>query len=269
MKKVYRVLALVLAGIVIFAAILHSGVGIMHMSLADRPEYPKTDITSILNKKELTEEDYNTLLMQTGLYKTAVDELRSMGDAQRILKIQRDFFADYKINTEIFAPFTCYHDMDAFITTAPLENGDIILSPTTHLSFFELGHAALVVDAENGYVLNSTGYGQDSCIEPIEEITCRPRFIVLRPKLSKEERQRAVDNALEMLKGLPYSISVGILSSKYAETPDRTHCSHIIWYAYKTVGLDLDSDGGAVVFPSDIENSECVEKIQAYGIKLD
>lgn len=48
-------------------------------------------------------------------------------------------------------------------------------------------------------------------------------------------------------------------------TIKTTHCAHLVWYAYKQFGIDLDSDGGLLVTPYDIQKSECLETIQSYG----
>ncbi len=44
-----------------------------------------------------------------------------------------------------------------------------------------------------------------------------------------------------------------------------TQCAHLVWYAYKQVGIDLDSDGGILVTPYDIQNSPYLEVVQSYG----
>lgn len=44
-----------------------------------------------------------------------------------------------------------------------------------------------------------------------------------------------------------------------------TQCAHLVWYAYKQVGIDLDSDGGIFVTPYDILNSPYLEVVQSYG----
>ena len=44
-----------------------------------------------------------------------------------------------------------------------------------------------------------------------------------------------------------------------------THCAHLVWYAYKQFDIDLDSDGGIIVTPTDIQNSDYLDIIQTYG----
>lgn len=45
-----------------------------------------------------------------------------------------------------------------------------------------------------------------------------------------------------------------------------TQCAHLVWYAYRYFGYDLDSDGGFVVTPDDLYHSDLLELVQIYGI---
>ncbi len=49
------------------------------------------------------------------------------------------------------------------------------------------------------------------------------------------------------------------------EALSGTQCAHLVWYAYKQFGIDLDSDGGLFVTPYDIQNSPYLEIVQSYG----
>jgi hypothetical protein len=40
----------------------------------------------------------------------------------------------------------------------------------------------------------------------------------------------------------------------------------LVWYAYQRFGYDLDSDGGFLVTPKDISDSEELIIIQKFGI---
>lgn len=54
--------------------------------------YAKLNITEIIEKPVLSEEDYHTLLMQTGLGKPSVDYLLEHGDKSDFLQLQKTFF---------------------------------------------------------------------------------------------------------------------------------------------------------------------------------
>ena len=79
-----------------------------------------------------------------------------------------------------------------------------------------------------------------------------------------------IEFAYNNLLGIPYRLATGILSKKY--NPDKlkgTQCAHLVWYAYKKFGVDLDSNGGAIVKPQDMALSDKVEVVQAFGFYLD
>ena len=42
-----------------------------------------------------------------------------------------------------------------------------------------------------------------------------------------------------------------------------------MWYAFKHFGIDIDSNGGAVVLPKDIANSDELELVQNFGFDPD
>ena len=91
--------------------------------------------------------------------------------------------------------------------------------------------------------------------------------MVLRLKnATLEERLAIARDAEEQLKGIPYTLIVGIFMAKDQGTmPEGTHCSHLVWQAYKNAGYDIDPDGGPVVTCRDIANSPYFEIVQTYG----
>ena len=229
------------------------------------PDYDKKDLSVILNKESLSYQDYDTLFMQTGLSKTAVDELMDSGKKDTILSAQRDFFANYKSEGFLFAPFTCCHRLERDITIAPLKKGDVIVSLTTHFSGYMLGHTTLVTDPDSGETTVSLGYVTKSHLGYVSDATNRESFVILRHK-DEALASAAADYARENLTGLPYSISVGFTTEKFPEKPFVTQCGHLVWYAYKKQGIDLDSDGGYFVYPVDILNSDKLEVVQIFGM---
>lgn len=264
-RRSYKAVIWVFAVVLALALLLEAGVFVEHLSPVWSPDYEKRDISPLLLKEERTVQDYDELLRQTGLSRTAIDELLGAGEAESILEIQSGFFRKRERITTQFAPFTCAHTIDENIKTAPLKDGDIIISPTTHFSFFRLGHSALVTDAEFGDIAASVGYDSESYIEDISEITDRTSFIILRPR-DEGKARAAAEYARENLLGLPYSVSIGLTSKKFPDTPKVTNCSHLVWYAYKAQGVDIDENGGVFVFPKDMILSGELEIVQVYGI---
>ena len=265
-RPVLRGFCIALAVLVAVFLVLEVGVFALHFKESYHPDYKKEDISAVLAKEELSIEDYSLLFSQTGLTKLGVDSLISAGRKEDILKIQEDYFARYEIKKIQFSPLTCCHENYEEIETVPLENGDVIVSPTSHFSFFAMGHSAIVVDSGEGKVINSTGYNNKSCYEDISAVTIDPSFIILRPKADKETREQIARYTQQELLDLPYSVSVGILFPKFSEKPIATNCSHLIWHAFKKSGIDIDSNGGKVVMPMDIARSEHFDIVQIRGI---
>ena len=94
--------------------------------------------------------------------------------------------------------------------------------------------------------------------------------MILRLKADKESRQKIADYAKETLVGVDYSIFCGIFTKKYEEgKPTKSQCAHLVWYAFKHFGIDIDSNGGAIVLPKDIANSDELELVQNFGFDSD
>ena len=234
------------------------------------PNYAKTDISGLLTKETLTDEEYDVLYRQTGLTKLAIDDMR--GDTQgrmRILDIQDFFFEKHEVKEDKFAPFTYMNEMDVYGYMAELQDGDIIVTSTTYVSWWRYGHAALVVDGKSETLLESLSPGTLSKLTGAWNFTYLGNFLVLRPKVSKELKAQIVAYAKENFLNIPYDMVTGILNKKNPETLTGTQCAHLVWYSYKKFGVDLDSNGGAIVKPQDMFLSDQVEVVQAYGFDLD
>lgn len=236
-----------------------------------QPTYEKQDIRGILSKEELSEEDYETLYRQTGFTKLGIDGLRENNAEQRILDMQEALFAKYPIKAHHFNPFTYMdvHDSSVRIPMAALEDGDIIVTATTRVSWWRYGHAALVIDGKRERIIESIGPGSNSEINFADCFSDYSSFMILRPKVSPEIKAQVVEFAENNLMDLHYRFSVGIFGRKFEEDIKSSQCAHLVWYAYKKFGIDLDSTGGAVVKPQDMANSDLVEVVQAYGYNLD
>ncbi len=233
------------------------------------PDYEKKDITAILNKSQLTEEDYQTVYEQTGLAKAGVDGLLAKGQASKIIDIQKQFFEDRKLTVLNIAPFTYQEFCDDFMMHAALENGDIILTASVYVSFFRYGHSALVVDAEKGELLESLDPGSFSKVTYKSSMFQFSTFLIVRPKVDKEMREQVAAYAVNNLLNIPYRLTAGIFTRKFEEELKETQCTHMVWWAYKKFGIDLDGNGGKIVKPQDIFLSDKVEVVQAYGYPLD
>lgn len=240
------------------------------------PDYQETDLTELLKKDTFTDEDYRTILMQTGLGRPAVDDLKKEpGFAARVLQFQEDFFApiDYVCQKLVFTTSQEYLvDENGRYTRpyelAPLKDGDILITKCAHTFGWRNGHAGIVVDAGAGQTVEAISLGQPSCYQSAESWTEFPSLIVLRLKDDTGQiAQKAAEAAEQYLVDVPYHITTGILGPKYMEPEEisGTHCSHLVWEAYRMFGIDLDSDGGRLVTVKDIANSPYLEVVQVYG----
>lgn len=245
-----------------------------------RPDYDKRDITGILEKEVLSDDDYKELFYQTGLGKTAVDEiLKSESGKEKILEFQKNFFTEYNISSEKFAVIVNHESLvdeeEKIIygfDLAPYENGYILITKATHSLGWRHGHAGIVTDAENEETLEAVLLGQDSMLQNINKWRSFPSFIMLKLKdASQEELDKIAEFAKINLLDVPYGLSVGLTSKKNPEPSNitTTQCAHIVWYPFMQFGYDIDSDGTWLVTPKDIANSDLFEVVQIYGVDPD
>ena len=234
------------------------------------PNYAKTDILPILEKPALTDDDYQTLYKQTGLTRLGIDGLLAEDDIKQILDIQKYFFSNPTLEVDHFAPFTYLEEVNGVAPLANLEDGDIIVSATTRVSWWRYGHSTLVVNGKEKVILEALEPNSKSHLAQASTMANLSNFLILRPKIDEALKAEVVEFARDNLLGVPYRLTTGVFSKKY--NPDKlkgTQCAHLVWYAYKKFGVDLDSNGGLIVKPQDMALSNKVEVVQAFGFDLD
>ena len=273
-RRIAFVLLAVLFGIIAFLALLCAALLIadaaVDASARVLPSYAREDIAQLLEQESWSESDYETLYLQTGLGRAALDEMKD--DPERILTFQDALFYDGDLAHEEVADTT---KRDIFADTryrAPmvdLQDGDVLITSTCHSFGWRNGHAALVVNGTNGSLLESVSLGIPSTITAYgsDWFCYGTNFMVLRLKDAGEEaRAEIAQTARERLYNVPYSLTVGFLSPKdQGETPQGTHCSHLVWQAYHYFGYDIDSDGGPLCTAQDIARSDLFEVVQVFG----
>ena len=269
-KKIWNAILAVFLAVIILLGVMQLGVVCQSSSGSHwKPNYKKIEIFPLLEKTERTKEDYEVLYKQTGLTKLAIDGFLSKGEKKKIQVIQNRYFEDYEVISNSFAPFTYTEEIDGSGILASLEEGDILITLSVYTSFFRYGHCALVVDAENETVVECVSIGENSEETSADFFTNYANFLVFRPKMSKETRKEVAVYARNNLIDLPYDLTTGVLSPKFKETPIVSQCAHLVWYAYKRFGLDLDANGGAIVLPYDLAKSPNLELVQSFGINPD
>ena len=267
---------------VIFIIIAVSVLLILNFSIEKdgvwKPDYPKIELGSIVNKDVLVDEEYHTILMQTGLGKPAVDAIIEDMD---IGKGREDLFRDYQDKFFSSGIYECSQiglityeekirngegELLKGFEIANLKNGDILITKATHSIGWRHGHAAIVTDASKGETLEAIVLGYNSQIQNIEKWRSYPSFMILRLKDgTDDDAVKIAEFAKDNLFDIPYGLLTGI-PQKAPENIEKTQCSHLVWYPYYHFGYDIDSDGSWLVTPKDIANSNLLEIVQVFGV---
>lgn len=143
-----------------------------------------------------------------------------------------------------------------------IRDGDILVTDSTYCFCFRHGHAALVVDAENGITLEAFGIGTESELSKINEWLRYPHVKVLRLNAPEEICRNVAAYAEKNMRGIPYMLSPGAIDDKDMDgTYWGTQCAHLIWAAFQKYGYDIDGDGGWLVTPEDFTSSPLLEVI--------
>lgn len=148
-----------------------------------------------------------------------------------------------------------------------IENGDILITFDSHFLNWRNGHAGIVVDATDGIVLEAKTLGVNSSFSNINRWRTYNSFAILRlTALSAEERSEVAAFSSERLIDVPYSLLPHFIELPLEDdgSVSGTHCSHLIWLSFMQYGYDLDSDGGFIVTPRDLYDSEHLHKVAVY-----
>lgn len=264
--RIFVITAIALSAVAVFFSLLSTLVFISNAGArCFIPDCEKSDLSDVLEKEVLSEEDYLFIYSQTGLKKPGVDRCLAAGRAgrEKIKRISEDYFSAHKCYDSKFAPLSYANVMEDNIEECVLEVGDIILTSSTEVLGVRVGHAGLVVDAERRRIVTAFGYGKKSGMGFVSSFTNHRDFIIFSPKASAETKRKVAEYAKKSLTGIKYSLFVGIRYPKSALK--RTNCAHLVWYAYNRFGVDLDSDGGRMVSVGDLAECDKLEVIQTFG----
>lgn len=248
------------------------------------PDYEKNDMSKYNGRTSFSAAEYRDILMQTGLGKKAVDSLKYRPDFISVLtRFQNNLFKPVKYSQAgyFFATRRQYAVDDSgneipVYDFALLENGYVLVTKSSQTLGLRNGHAALVVDAANGIILEAGPLGMSSHLSNISRWRNYPTMIMLKLKDEIIQKNTSlinnlINDALTNLINIPYSIIPGIFSQKQniQNTISTSNCSHIIWAAFMRQGLDINSDGGPIITPRDIALSDLFEIVQLYGVDPD
>ena len=269
-KRILIAVATAVLAVMLTALVLECGRAWIKRNVAPwSPDYGSIGLFDILDDEELTDSDYDILYRQTGLTRVGIDGLIAADRVSQIYNIQDDFFNSGIVvasNMPLFV--TSFDRVMGHYEYPELEDGDIVISFSTYFSAIELGHAAIVVDAQLGLLAETTGYDSPFGYVNAADFFTNSTYAVLRPMCDSSIKEAAVRCATEELLGTRYDILTGIFTDKAPDTIRTTHCSHSVWYAYMRAGLDLDSNGGKIVTPRDILNSEHLTLVGSRGMDI-
>ncbi len=275
-RKIALIVSAALSGVLLFVTMVGGALlladGMCDLDGRVLPSYEKADISALVSKEEWTEEELSLLSLQTGVSKSVLPSI----PREALLGFQEYLFAERTVRHEAPAYFSSYDylvegGVRVNAPMIPLEKGDVLVSTASHTVGWRHGHSALVIDPSRASVLQciSIGLSSNVYLGGTDWFREAANFMVLRLKgVSEEERAAIAERAAKELKGIPYSLTVGIFSSKDQcgeGAPEGTQCSHLVWQAFYNAGFDIDSDGGGVVTTSDIFASPLFEIVQVYG----
>ena len=269
------------------------------------PLTPEVSIDNLLRRNKLTDKELHIISEQTGVNRAVIETLFNQEQKQQILELQKAYYEPISITSVRTTPLTvCEYVIDENgeytkgTSIVNLQDGDIVITKNSRFLGWRNGHAGLVVDAEQGLVLEAVMLGTDTKLCSVRGWEKYPSFLVLRLKEEFQntyEIEKVVSFAEQNLLDIPYQLHAGIwgrmtglfekecsdeekeqksqsrkmqdgeLAQIAEATLSGTHCAHVIWNAYQQIGIDLDSDGGLFVTPYDIQNSPYLEIIQSYG----
>ena len=221
--------------------------------------------------EEWTEEALRLAESQTGLGIAGILQLEREGRLAELPLLQEAYFSPVQVrcvpNSILTKEEYLVNERGEAVSGMPIavvEDGDILITCCSHALGWRNGHAAIVTDASKRQVLEAQVLGSPTVYASVDRWECYPAFLVLRLKgVSKEERARAAEVAKREMAGLPYRLSAGLWNQKEL---NGTQCAHLVWYAYRQIGYDLDGDGGRIVTPADLAKSELLEVVQRYGM---
>jgi hypothetical protein len=267
------------------------------------PTYDQIDLSTVIHKTieadqigasgsigitALSPEDYKVLLYQTGLGKPGVDEIlkSDAGSIELVLARLKTFQTNFFAPVEVVCRQIGIITYDETLTNeeddpiqgfdiVDLKIGDVLISKSTHSTGWRHGHGAIVIDAKNKKVMEAALWGYNSQIQKTDRWRYYPTFMLMRLKSSSgtsgatsdEIAINAAKLAEKYMNDVPYGLLTGMFNKNPApEQMNKTQCAYLVWYPYMQTGFDLDSDGGWLVTPYDIANSDLLEVVQIYGV---
>lgn len=142
--------------------------------------------------------------------------------------------------------------------------GDVLVSLDSASSSMIIGHAAIVSHSSDttieSFKENYSPIGVDGVQYYTNVWHNKKGAFWLRAKKASAALNTAAVNYASNQVGKPYNIN--FLDK---ERTDCFYCSQLVWQSWFTVGIDIDSNGGSIVSPVDIVNSENLYMVARVG----
>ncbi len=239
-----------------------------------KADYGKTDLSAMITKEVLTDEDYEEIFYQTGLGKIAVDELFSKGEEESLFFYQEFFLKEREPSRRFIIDPVTYvieaEDENGEKIYAPefasLKEGDILVSICTSTLGYLHGHTSMYLG--NDRIIESYAIGTLSNTNTINSWGGYSNYAVLRVKEETDKHEEVAIFAEQYLQDKAYSLTAGVLEQMDLTHNDEgftTQCAFLPWYAWNEFGINIDGDEGAIVTPLDLLFSDKLEIVQIYG----
>lgn len=135
--------------------------------------------------------------------------------------------------------------------------GDIFVTPASSLGY-DHGHTGIYFNVHE--VIEAPGKKGEhthSRRTNIDDVPVASGAEILNVTIEQERKDAVADWADANLLGRPYNIN---FAANKVGSFSTLNCSQLVWHAYKVAAdLDLDSNGGAGVYPYNIKDSEHTE----------
>ncbi len=264
-----KLLVLISLGIIIIGVILYI---FINPILTEPKETKFEDISYIvnkLNKKEsLTLNEFNTLSVQTGLSKTSIEKFLTKYEPNKLYDYQNDHLKNQEEVISTFFLGSYQHELkNNHLPFVDVQNGDILITSTSHTFGYRHGHSGIVVDIDKGLTVESYTPFSNSKYDKLYTWLAFPEVMVLR---LKEEYRDILSDVIEYTKNYLVGVKYSLLASTKAKfttstSPKKTQCSHLVWAAFYAYGIDLNSDGSWLVTANDIARSPYLEVVEVKG----
>ena len=211
---------------------------------------PPADLSGVLRKEKLNDDDYKLLFYETGLGQSCIDIIWQRQDKKElILSEQKKFYDIPDYDCHILSLLTKSEKIIDKKNTAvfyDLRPGDVLLTKSTHTLFYRHGHSALVLDEDT--LLEAVAIGEPAQTVEAKNWGMYPSFIQLRIRediagktgMRAEELGSAVASYAEKnYDDAAYSLLAGAFG--HGEKSGETQCAHLIAAPYAQFGITVSS----------------------------